>query len=220
MSEDLELYTSSLSPFGQRIELQLKMKGLPFTRTVPEREYVRQGEFGVINPIRKIPVLVINGIPVPEAQVISELVEDMYPDPPLRPKEAIERSRVHLLSRIADLYVATPSVLLMNNLWGTRSKDIDVQARVAIERGLSGLEHWIAPGPFAFGNSSTTADCAIVPALFCLKSALPGFGVEALPEWGPNTTSYFQSIQNDDAVANCLRDMKQSLQQRLQKAHA
>lgn len=220
MAADLELYTTSLSPYGQRIELQLEMKRVPFTRTVPEREFVRQGAFGAINPIRKIPVLVVNGIPVPETQVICELVEDMYPKPSLRPQDAVERSRVHLLSRIADLYIAGPSILLVNNLWGARSKDIAAHAASTIERGLAGLEHWIAPGPYACGAARSTADCAIPPALFFIKSVLPGFGVTEVSELGPNATKYFQAMQKDEDVARCLAEMEDALKERLAQARA
>lgn len=215
MPESLELYTTSLSPYAQRVELQLEMKGVPFTRTVPQREYVRQGEFGAISPIRKIPVLVVNGTPVPETQVICELVEDLYPEPSLRPEGAIERSRAHLLSRIADIYVAGPSVLLLNNSWGKRSDDIASHAVSALERGLAGLEHWIAPGPYACGERRSTADCAIPPALFFLKSVLPGFGMDKLPDFGPKTARYFETVQKDLEVARCLARMERSLTERL-----
>lgn len=220
MAAELELYTTSLSPFGQRIELQLEMKRVPFTRTVPEREFVRQGGFGAINPIRKIPVLMVDGVPVPETEVICELVEDMYPEPPLRPQGAVERSRVHLLARIADLYVAAPSILLANNLWGSRSKDIASHAVSTIARGLAGLEHWIAPGPYACGKGRSTADCAIPPALFVLKTVLPGFGIDETPELGPNTTRYLEAIQRDHDVASCLAEMEQALRERLEQARA
>lgn len=215
MSASLELYVSDLSPYAQSIELQLEMKRIAFVRTVPQRDFVRQGEFGAINPIRKIPVLVINGVAVPETQVICELIEDVYPEPTLRPDGALERSRARLLSRIADIYLAGPLVQLFNNLGEKRSEDIASYATGMVERGLISLEHWIAPGPYAVANNRSIADCALPPTLFCAKSVLPGFGLDKLPGLGPKTARYLEAIKKDADVAHCLERMEKALRERL-----
>lgn len=220
MQASLELYTNSMSPFTQRVELQLEMKGVEFARTFPQRDYVRQGEFGAISPIRKIPVLVVGGVPIAETQVICELIEDIHPQPSLLPDGALDRARARLLARIIEIYVAGPLVLLLNNLWDKRSEDIAAYATSTAERGLISLEHWIAPGPYAAAGKRTIADCAIPPALFFLQTILPALGIERVPDIGPNTARYFEAIQKDRDVSHCLTRMESGLRDRLAKARA
>lgn len=194
------------------------MKGLEFSRTYPEREFVRQGGFGEINPIRKIPVLVVDGIPVPETEVICELIEDIFPEPSLRPDDALDRSRARLLSRIVDVYLTGPLVQLSNNVREMQSEDIAAQATSMVDRGLPALERWIAPGPYAVGDQRSTADCAIAPTLFFMKSILPAFGIGKLSDLGPKTTRYFEAVQKDRDVGHCLARMEGSLQERMAQA--
>lgn len=88
--------------------------------------------------------------------------------------------RAHLLSCIVGIHVAGPSVRALNNWFGKRSEDIVSHVASTIERDLEGLGHGIAPGPYAVGERRITADCAIAPALFFMRSALAGFGLDKL----------------------------------------
>ena len=128
----LELYTNSLSPFARMIELQLAMKQLEYERHQPDRDFVRDGAFGDINPLRKVPTLVVDGKACPETQVIFDLVEDLWPSPSLLPADPAARSQVRLLTRIADIYLATPAVALINVLTREPSADRESDARAMI----------------------------------------------------------------------------------------
>lgn len=215
---DLELYTTTMSPYGKKVELHLEMKGIEFKRTFPERDFVRTGGYGEINPIRKIPTLLVDGIPLPEGEVICEFIEDMWPEPALRPADAMDRARMRLLSRIADLYVMSPIIQMLNNSLDKRSEDIAGNARGTIERGLSWLEHWIAPGPYALGEKRSMADCALPPVLFMLESIFPHFGLGALPNVGSKTACYFDAVWKDEDVNRCLAQMEEGIRERFGQA--
>jgi glutathione S-transferase len=209
----MKLYGNDLSPFAQMAELLLETKGIAYSRVLPTREFVRDEGFDEINPLRKIPVLVLDDEVVPETHVISELIDELYPAPALLPEGPTERARVRLLCRTADLYVATPVIQLLNNEWGARSQDIAASALGMIERGMRGLERWIGAGPYALGESRSLADCALPPALFCMKEVSPRFGVGGLPAFGPKVESYYQAIQRDQHVARCFSRMASGLEQ-------
>ena len=214
----LELYINALSPFTRAAELQLEMKGVEFNRITPDREFVQGDAFRAVNPLRKIPVLMVDGTAVIESRVISDLIEELHPTPALLPESLIDRARVRMLATIAANYLATPGVQMFANKRDSNSPDIDADARSLLARGLAALEHWIAPGPYAAGEMRTVADCAVAPALFFLDGIMPKLGFGDLPEWGDKTKAYFAAVQKDADVGRCLADMDASLKQRLAQA--
>lgn len=210
----LQLYTVKMSPFTKKVDLHLTMKGLEFERIEPERDFIREGGYGKINPIRKIPALVVDGVVLPEAEVICEFIEDMWSEPALRPADPMDRARMRLLSRITDLYLMSPIIQMLNNAADKRSEDIAENARGVIARGLGWLEHWIAPGPYALGEERSMADCALPPALFTLESLFPHFGLGELPDIGSTTARYFDTVRKDEDVNRILALMEEGRQER------
>ncbi|RKF21762.1 glutathione S-transferase family protein [Altericroceibacterium spongiae] len=211
----LELYVNDLSPFTRPIELQLEMKGLDFKRITPTRDFVREGGFGEISPIRKIPVLMVDGAVIAESRVISELIEDLYPTPPLLPEAPLDRARVRMLATIATVYLADPAVQLLGNMTEGNSQDIEARSVALIRRGLAGLEEWIAPGPYAAGETPSIADCAVAPALFFLKDILSRLGFTDCPEWGERTRACFAAMRRDADIERSLMGMEACLSEKL-----
>ncbi len=173
MSMKLELYTVDTSPFANKVELTLEIKGVDYQRHLPDRDFVREGGYGDINPIRKVPALMVDGQVIPEAEVICQFLEEAFPDPSLTPEDPFDRARMRLLSRITDLYVMQPIIDILNNSVSKKSVDIDEQARETVARGLNWLENWLAPGPYALGNERSMADCGVAPFLFTVQEMFP-----------------------------------------------
>lgn len=212
---NLELYTTGLSPFCRTVELQLAMKGIAYSPNLPSREFVRGGGFKDLNPLGKVPVLVIDGVAVPESQVLCELIEELYPDPPLLPADPMDRCRVRLLVRIADLYIVGPSAQLLNNEPGERGAGLAASCINSIERGVAALEHWLVPGPYATGEARSIADCALPTSLFAMTRMTSAFKLEGIPPLGEKAAAYLEGIRNDPDVARCLAGLEESVQQRL-----
>jgi len=210
----VELYTVKLSPYGKKVELMLDMKGIEFTRSMPERGWVREGGYGEINPIRKLPALVIDGAVVPEAEVICEFIEETWPEPALLPADPHERARVRLLSRVVDLYVMSPIIDILNNAAAEGAVSVSQAAQAKVVNGLEWLEHWISPGPYATGEQCSMADCAIAPVLFFLTEVYPHTGLVALPDIGPGTAQYFAAIKSDQHVSAALARMDEGRRER------
>lgn len=214
----LEFYASDLSPFTRPVELQLNMKGIEYERVVPDRDYVLGEEYGKLTPLRKIPLLVVDGTAIAESRVISDLIEDLYPSPSLLPDSALNRARARMLCTVVTLYIAGPAVQIFANQRGRNSADIEADARALLVRGLDGLEHWIKPGPYALGKTRTVADCFAAPTLFFLRDILPAMGFGDFPEWGGKTKAYFAKVQQDADVAQCLASMDSAMKQRFAQA--
>ncbi|XP_004299368.1 PREDICTED: glutathione S-transferase U9-like [Fragaria vesca subsp. vesca] len=83
------------SPFSKRVELALKVKGIPY-EYVEEDFKKKTPELLKYNPVhKKIPVLVHNGKPIAESLVILEYIEEAFKDcPQLLPSDPYEKSQV------------------------------------------------------------------------------------------------------------------------------
>lgn len=208
----MKLYGGDLSPFVQRVKMQLAAKGLTYDYAPPPGG-MKSDEFLVINPIGKIPCLVTEaGVSLPESEVIVEYIEDAYPKPVLRPKKPDERAQVRLISRISDLYL----VPAMGKCFGLMAPSRDAAAVAAaladVNKALGHLEMYMSGKKHAAGNKFTVADCAITPILFFISRITMVLGVKSIFKPYKNLTKYWRSREKDavsaTAIGEMARDMK------------
>jgi len=93
--ESLKLFSFRRCPFAMRVRLVLNEKGLPFD-VVEEDLKNFSPELRALHPEAKVPVLVHGARVVYESAVITEYLEDLFPNVPLMPKGAGERAEVRL----------------------------------------------------------------------------------------------------------------------------
>lgn len=89
------LHSFFASPYAKRVELALRIKGIPF-EYVEENLAKKSPELLKYNPVhKKVPVLVHNGKPVCESLVILEYLDEVWTTgPQLLPKEPYVRAKV------------------------------------------------------------------------------------------------------------------------------
>lgn len=194
------VYAADISPFAQRVVLQLEYKQLAFTQEHPPGGFHSE-EYGRINPIRKLPVLRIGDVHLPESEVICEYLEQVHPEPALLPEDPAQRANGRLISRIVDLYIMNPMMPLFKNLSrATRNPDVVNLALASIKNGLGYLNHWIAPGRYANAGRLTLADFAAAPVLRYAAQYPPVFGMKEPFADLPNVASYFAACREDAHV--------------------
>lgn len=104
MGRRLRLYSRYQNSAGQRIRIALNLKGLGYEYVpVPS---VTAPEYRAINPQGLMPALEIDGRIVAQSMAIFELIEELYPAPPLLPADPIERAEARSLAQsiVADLH--------------------------------------------------------------------------------------------------------------------
>lgn len=206
----MKLITSPNSPFGARVAIALKAKGIEIEAVRPPAAGLRSEEFLAVNPVAKIPVLITeSGTVIPESEVILDYLEARYPTPSLRPADVDDLARVKTAIRIMDNYVMAPVIRTFPHL-NPAARD---EAVVAAERarwidGLAMLAHFVAePLPRAEAGLSL-ADCALPTALHLSTRISAMLGYEEDPiRAHDGLLAYFQRMALDPIVGPVLADM-------------
>ncbi|ESQ49147.1 hypothetical protein EUTSA_v10021472mg [Eutrema salsugineum] len=109
------------SPFSKRVEMVLKLKGIPY-------EYIEEDVYGnkspmllKYNPIhKKVPVLIHGGKCIAESLVIVEYIEDTWKTSyPILPQDPYERSMARFWAKYVDEKVM---LALWKACWGPESE--------------------------------------------------------------------------------------------------
>ena len=198
------LYSADISPFAQRVLSQLEYKGIDFTWSHPPGG-LASDEYSLINPMRKLPVLMVDGAALPESEVICEFIEDMHPEPSLVPSDPMLRARGRLIRRIADTYVMNPMMPLFKNFSRkTRDQVVVDLALSNVRQGLEFLDSWLAAEPYAVAGRLTLTDFALAPILRYVAEYPPVFGLDTPLDGLENVQAYFSSCRYDPHIARGL----------------
>ena len=131
------------------------------------------------NPIGHVPTLTIDGVTHVDSIAIMELLEEIYPEPPLLPKAPHDRARVRaLVQTIASGIQPLQNLVVLDRVGGTDQEKRSDWMRFWITRGLGAFETLASEsGPFAFGAAFTMADACLVPQLYASRRV----GVDLTP---------------------------------------
>ena len=108
----IQIYSAVLCPFAHRVRLTLLEKGVPF-ESIEIDPQNKPANFLEISPYGKVPVLKHGDNRVWESAIINEYLEETFPDPPLLPKEPMQRARARIWINFADtrLFATTGKLL-------------------------------------------------------------------------------------------------------------
>ena len=200
-----------------RVRIALNMKGLAF-ETLPVH-LVKDGgeqhgdEHRQHNPMRELPVLVVDGQPIAQSVAILEYLEETHPSPSLLPASPLDRARVRQMAEIINSGIQPVQNLRVMQRLG-REFDVPKPEQVAwskgwIEFGFDALYGLVEQhsGLYAFGDSVTMVDLCLIPQLYNARrfavdlekyplfleieqrlSQLPAF-VDAHPDQQPDAVS-------------------------------
>lgn len=204
----MKLYGAIASPYVTRAVLFARLKGIEI-ELVDAPGGPRSDEYRAITPIGKIPALVVDGITIPESEVICEYLEDLHPSPSGLPDDVLGRATSRTISRIVDLYLA-PSVSNM-----VRQVNPENRNQAIVEENLAGIEkafgymaHFMGAGPFAAGDTPTLGDCAAAPYMMLTKKIVfANFDGIADPTEGDGRLAiWWQAIQEHDVCASTVAE--------------
>ncbi len=172
----LVLHSYWRSSCSWRVRLALNLKGLSYD-TVPVHLVKDGGEqhqapHRQMNPMRELPVLMLNDQPIAQSMAILEFLEESYPEPSLLPSTPLDRARVRQMAELINSGIQPIQNLRVMQRLG---RDYDLpkpeQAQWSkgwIEFGFDALHRLVEQhgGRCAFGDQVTLADLCLIPQLY------------------------------------------------------
>ncbi|HEY7661781.1 MAG TPA: maleylacetoacetate isomerase [Xanthobacteraceae bacterium] len=183
----MKLYTYFRSSAAYRVRIALNIKEFDVEmisiHLQKEGGLHRKPDYRAINPQMRVPALALDdGDVLTQSLAIIEYLDEIDPQPPLLPRDPVERAKVRAVAQIiaCDIHPLNnvgPLRYLKNELGQDQAK-IDAWYHHWIREGFAAIETMVRPGPYAFGGAVTLADVCLVPQVYNarrLKVPLDGF---------------------------------------------
>ena len=153
----IKLYGISMSNYTNMVKTALLEKGLEFEQvdTMPGDESLLAK-----SPMGKVPAIEVDGKFICETPVILDYLDDIQPDPPLYPSDAMEKAKVKELMRVVELYVELALRRHYGSVFfgGEQNEAAVAEVKPVVEKGLSALNQLASFGPYLTGSQYTAAD--------------------------------------------------------------
>jgi maleylacetoacetate isomerase len=171
----VKLYSYFRSSAAYRVRIALNLKGIPYEMTsihlTKDGGQQRKSEFVAINPQMRVPALELPGGEVlTQSLAIIEYLDDIHPQPPLLPADALARAKVRAIAQTVacDIHPLNNLVVLqyLKRTLKHEQPDIDTWYRHWVAEGFNAIEAMITPAPYACGSDVTLADICLVPQIF------------------------------------------------------
>jgi len=188
---------SYLSPYVRKVLVCLEIKGIPYL-VDPIVPFYGNDEFGIISPVRRIPVLIDDGLVIPDSTIICEYLEDRYPQTPLYPQSPMQKARARWLEEYADsrmgqvfIWSYFNEIVIRPFVWGEQTDHAVLKKTLEqdIPQILDYLEGNIPVEGFLFGDVSV-ADISL--ASFFRNLQMAGFQLDGAI-W-PSTRRFVEEV--------------------------
>jgi glutathione S-transferase len=176
----MKVIGSYVSPYVRKVLVCMELKGLDY-EVDPITPFFGNDEFRRLSPLCRIPVLVDDSLVLTDSTVISEYLDEQFPEPPLLPRDPKERARARWLEEFADTRLGDVFIwglfypkMVHPRVWGEPGDQgrIDKTLSTELPATLDYLEGELPDSGFLFDEMGL-ADIAI--ASFFRNGAYAGF---------------------------------------------
>jgi maleylpyruvate isomerase len=172
----LKLYNFHASSTSYRTRIVLNLKGLQY-EYIPIRldkaEHL-SAAYGAINPMRGVPTLEVDGVRLYQSSAIIEYLDEVYPDPPLLPKDPAARAQVRALAAIVGCDMHPVNNLRIRNfirdVYKQDAEGVAAWIQLWNKAGFEAIETMLRGDQnrrsFCYGSAPTIADAYLVSHVF------------------------------------------------------
>ncbi|KAI5017587.1 probable glutathione S-transferase GSTU6 [Hordeum vulgare subsp. vulgare] len=151
------------SPFVNRVQIVLNLKGISYEYV--EEDLHNKGELLLAsNPVhKKVPVLIHNGKPIPESQVIVQYIDEAWrgTGPSLLPADPLERATARFWAAYVDDKVGSPWFTILFARKTEEKMEAAVRAISAMETLEGAFEGCSGGKPFFGGDGIGFVDVVL-----------------------------------------------------------
>ena len=168
----MKLYGYFRSSAAFRVRIALNLKGLSYEQASIHlrRNDQAKPEYRGVNPQGLVPALEIDGHTLIQSLAIIEYIDEIEPEPPLLPPDALARAKARAIAQIVacDIHPLNNLVSLqyLKRALKHEQAEIDAWYHHWVLEGFAAIEALIEPGPYACGAHVTLADLCLVPQVF------------------------------------------------------
>jgi maleylacetoacetate isomerase len=170
----VKLYTYFRSSAAYRVRIALNLKDIAYEgisiHLTKDGGQHRKPEYRAVNPQMRVPTLELSsGDKLIQSLAIIDYLDEIFPDPALLPKDAIERAHVRAVAHIVacDIHPLNNLVTLQYlRKLGHDEAAVNEWYASWVLAGFEAIEPLLRPGPYAFGSHVGLADLCIVPQVF------------------------------------------------------
>ena len=168
----MKLYSYFRSSAAYRVRIALNLKGLPYemlpVHLTKDGGQQRKPDFRAVNPQMRVPALALaSGEVLTQSLAIIEYLDEIHPEPPLLPKDALARAKVRAIAQMVacDIHPLNNLVVLqyLKRTLKHEQPEIDTWYHHWVIDGFTAIEAMLAGGPYACGAHVSLADVCLVP---------------------------------------------------------
>ena len=209
----------AVSNYYNKVKLSLLEKGVAFDEALvypsQREEMLAESSMGKV-PFLRTPQGVLT-----ESQVLTEYIEDCWPDPPLYPRDPFARARCRELIEHIELHLELPARRLYPEAFfgGKVSDETKADVLPILEKGLRSLARLARFSPYIAGDALTHADCAAwvhLPLVSQVTRRI--YDRDLLDELLPQARNYLKEIGERPHAQRVAADRKAATEAYMAKA--
>ncbi len=158
---NITVYSFRRCPFAIRVRMVLHEKGIPF-HTVEESLKQFSAELLQLHPEGRVPVLVHNDVVIYESAIITEYLDDCFPEVPLMPKSAPDKMSVREWTYWCN-HIFKPEIDRFKYDAEKQTAEENEACKNKVREHLKKLESQLEITPWLVGNSLSLADIHVFP---------------------------------------------------------